>query len=135
MSALQFLRQSKHIARWVLVWFALSLTAAVAAPVVNPQNLMLVCTAAGQVKLVDAASKADTALQGTGLAATSLHAHLDCVLCLALDVPSTQEVMLPALLPTASAQPSVWADPWVSRLRAHNSSARGPPAVALTPSV
>ena len=52
MSSLQSLRQARSVIRWMLVWFALSIGVAVAAPVVNPQALTLVCTTAGVVKLV-----------------------------------------------------------------------------------
>lgn len=124
MSSLQLLRQSKQLARWVLVWFALSLTAAIAAPVVNPQGLTLVCTAAGQVKLVsaDSAQNADAAM--------GLHPHLDCVLCLALDVPPTPAAgAIPAPL-AKTISPSGRIRVWTPQPHVQHVSARGPPAAA-----
>lgn len=78
MSALQTLRQTKTLARLVLVWFALFVAVAVAAPVVNPQASAFVCTAQGDVKLVN--------LAGDGTVPTSGHT-LDCVLCLTANAP------------------------------------------------
>lgn len=135
MSALHYLRQSKHIARWVLVWFALSMTAAVAAPVLNPQGLTLVCTAAGQVKLVSTSNSADAAVNsastgapGGADVAAGLHGHLDCVLCLSLYAPPLPDVRLP--LPAWFAvQKSVHrADPHVPQWGLRTLFARGPPA-------
>jgi hypothetical protein len=97
MSALQFFRSDRRIARWVLAWFASACMVAVAAPIVAPQNSILVCTAAGEVKWVPVGA-ADSAAQaggdldggfGGGLdagAATASH-KLDCVLCLPSLVP------------------------------------------------
>ena len=135
MSPLQFLRQSKHIARWVLMWFALSVTVAVAAPVLNPQTLTLVCTAAGQVKLVSAASTGNTAAvssdaSGTSGVAADLHKHLDCVLCLALNAPPLPDAGFALQAPDGADKPVMAAGFLVPRARALTLSARGPPALA-----
>ena len=125
MFALQYLRQSKHIARWVLVWFALSITAAVAAPVLNPQGLTLVCSAAGQTKLVGTS----TAGNAADLAA-DVHQHLDCVLCLSLNAPPALDVQWPLPATFAADKPVRMSDPHVPQLRALTLPARGPPATA-----
>lgn len=125
MSPLQFLRQSKHIARWVLVWFALSMTAAVAAPVLNPQGLTVVCTAAGQVKLVSTDDTGNAAELAAGL-----HQHLDCVLCLSLVAPSAPDVQVPLPNARAAQEPVRVSDAFVPQLRALTLPARGPPAQA-----
>jgi len=52
MSRLQSLRQARTLIRWMLACFVLAMGVAVAAPVVNPQALSLVCSAGGSVKLV-----------------------------------------------------------------------------------
>jgi len=137
MTPLQFLRQSKHIARWVLVWFALSITAAVAAPVIKPQGLALVCTAAGQVKMVSTSNigsaAADVAVSGTpggADTAAGLHQQLDCVLCLTLNAPPVPDVRLPLLASFAAEKPVRLSSPLVPPLRALTLSARGPPATA-----
>lgn len=73
---MQTLRSAHHLARLVLVWFALSLGVAIASPVVNPQDLQMVCTGSGAMKLVvtDVNANLDTD-QGTAL--LSMH----CPLC------------------------------------------------------
>ncbi len=60
--------------RALLLWFVLSLGAAAASPLVNPQALELVCTSAGVMKLV---------VRGDGGDAQPLKvgAHADCPLC------------------------------------------------------
>lgn len=74
---MQRLRQATVLARWVLVWFALSLGAAMASPLVKPQAMQLVCSAAGTAKLLPADGGEDS---GAG--------HLlDCPLCAASGVP------------------------------------------------
>jgi ABC-type transport system involved in cytochrome c biogenesis permease component len=125
MSPLQFLRQSKHIARWVLVWFALSITAAVAAPVLNPQGLTLVCTAAGQTKLVGIGTVGNAADVGA-----DVHQHLDCVLCLSLNAPPMPDMQWPLLATFAADKPVRVSDLHVPQLRALTLPARGPPATA-----
>ncbi|MGV3493560.1 MAG: hypothetical protein ACO1OY_06800, partial [Ramlibacter sp.] len=45
------LRRAAHLARFVLAWFVLSVGVAVAAPLVHPNGLQLVC-GGGVVKLV-----------------------------------------------------------------------------------
>jgi hypothetical protein len=49
---MQSLRAARHLTRLVLVWFALSLGIAVAAPLVNPLSAQMVCSGAGGMKLV-----------------------------------------------------------------------------------
>ena len=49
---MQTLRNAHLLARFVLVWFMLSLGAAVASPIVNPQSSELICSSAGVMKLI-----------------------------------------------------------------------------------
>jgi hypothetical protein len=120
MSLLQALRQSKFLARCVLVWFALSMAVAVAAPIVNPQPTALVCSAAGAVKLVSAGADDSAPVQN----------HLlECVLCLASSAPPVQtmrDLDSPDLLSFAL-QPAPSA--WVAKRTAAPLLARGPPSV------
>jgi len=121
MSAFAVLRHSRNLARLVLAGFLLTLTCAVAAPVVNPQSTILVCTAAGDVKLIAVGNeKSDEP-------PTALHYSLNCVLCLAVGAPPPQPLTngqvraLPSRIVVAH---SVDAD------RAHTAApppARGPP--------
>lgn len=53
MQTLQLLRNAHLIARFVLVWFALSIGVAVASPFVKPQGMAVICTGtAGVMKLL-----------------------------------------------------------------------------------
>lgn len=117
MLTLQTLRQARAIARWVLVWFVLSVGVAVAAPVVQPQSATLVCSASGMVKLV---------VDDDGIAP---HHGLDCVLCLALASPPPADMDVASALPLlghvfadAFATPSGWRT-------AAPLPARGPPQI------
>ena len=78
MRNLQPFRQAKLLARWVLVWFVLSLGVAVASPLVKPQSFTLVCSASGTTRLM--LNDDDAAL------ATAPHT-LDCILCAPAVVP------------------------------------------------
>ncbi len=117
---LQSLRQARALAFGVLAWFVLSLGVAIASPVVRPQALTLVCSAAGAVKLV--------AGNDEGTAASASHHALDCVLCLALGAPPADTIGLqtPLLAPAlALAYAPAAFVPWRS---AAPLPARGPPA-------
>ncbi len=119
MSLLQALRQSKFLARCVLVWFSMAMAVAVAAPVVSPQASQLVCSASGAVKLVDAGADDSSSLQSHGL---------DCVLCLSLNAPPAQATLrfdAPKLL--TFALPSA-PTAWVVKRTAAPLLARGPPS-------
>ena len=71
MPFLHTLRQSHFIARLAVVWFVLSLGAAIAAPMLNPAGTVVVCNAAGGIKLV-----------ATEAGSTDTVPHtLDCPLC------------------------------------------------------
>jgi len=65
----------------VLVWFALTLGAAIAAPLVAPGSFQLVCSAGGSVRL---------AVDGDRAATTPT---LDCPLCLAAGAPPPAAVV------------------------------------------
>jgi len=71
-------RAAVGLARWVLLWFAMSLGVAVASPLVHPQAIELVCSGAGAVKAV---VHTDDGVRDTGAT------HLDCPLCLLTGAP------------------------------------------------
>ena len=79
---LQSLRQAKHFVRCVLAWFVLSLTAAVASPLLQPQSAAWVCTAFGMTQVSIAADDA-----GTTPAQQGMH----CVLCAPAAAPPSPE--------------------------------------------
>lgn len=78
MSTLQLLRHARLLARFVLVWFALSIAAAIASPLVKPQAMELICSGAGGMKLLQ---KTDD-----GSLPTASHT-LDCPLCVGIGAP------------------------------------------------
>ena len=92
MSCLQSLRNAHRLTRFVLVWFALFVGAAVASPLVKPEAVQLVCSAIDGVKLVPV----DVA--GADVDGTVAHTTLDCPACLPLIAPPAADVL--AKLPT-----------------------------------
>lgn len=121
MHALHTLRRigAGLLGRAVLLWFVLSLGAAVASPVVSPQALELVCSSAGAAKLV---VKTDDGGQEVGAS------HLDCPLCLATGAPppAARKLRLPQPQPLGVAVQSIPA----ARIAAATAAplpARGPP--------
>jgi hypothetical protein len=114
------LRHAHHLGRLVLLWFVLSLGAAVASPVVNPQAVELVCSTAGAVKMV---VQTDDGVQELGTS------HMDCPLCMLTGAPPpTPAVVLPTPLPLGHAVQPIPA----ARIAAATAAplpARGPPAL------
>jgi hypothetical protein len=76
---MQTLRNAHLIARFVLVWFALSIGVAIASPIVKPQGLDLICT--GTVGVMKVLVKTDD-----GSKEVSSHT-MDCPLCASLSAP------------------------------------------------
>ena len=52
MHAMRTLRHFSLLARLVLGWFVLSLGVAVASPIVKPQDILMVCTGTGAMKVL-----------------------------------------------------------------------------------
>ena len=112
------LRHAHLLARFVLVWFALSIGAAVASPLVNPQSMELICSGTGVMKVL---VKTDD-----GVKEQSRH-MLDCPLCAATGSPppaarTTAQPLQPlsyVLRPIAAAH--------IAWLTAAPLPARGPP--------
>lgn len=113
------LRTAHLLARFVLVWFALSMGVAIASPLVKPQSVQLVCSAAGAIKII-----ADGGDEDTG----ALRNTLDCPLCAAVGAPPPQNfvtVLAPATgMAYALPRP---VDAPHTRLSAPPLPARGPP--------
>ena len=118
MFSLQSLRNAHRLTRFVLVWFALFVGAAVASPLVKPEAVQLVCSAIGGVKLV----QADAA--GADVDGVVSHTALDCPACLPLIAPPVVDLLAP--LPTgilshvlqplpAARQVSLLGQPWQAR--------------------
>ena len=113
-----FSRNARQIARFVLVWFALSIAAAIASPMVRPQAMEVICSSVGGMKLI-AAAHGDTT-------EASWHT-LDCPMCAMLGAPpapATVQVQAPQPLSYAM-QPAVAAH--IAWITAAPMPARGPP--------
>lgn len=122
MSLLQSLRQARSIVRWMVVSFVLSMGVAVAAPVLHPQALTLVCTTAGSVKFVAESGDSADSLP----AAMQAHA-LDCVLCLPAGAPPSTPAAQPVPMAARTVQPAAPPAQLITRL-VNTAPARGPPA-------
>jgi len=125
------LQQLRRIAtcllgRCVLAWMALSMGAAAAAPLIQPQGFELICTSTGAVKLIvngeDGSS--DHIVLGAG--------HLDCPMCLPHAAPPPPALQLPppaasplwhALQPVERAR--------IASITAAPLPARGPPPAGI----
>ena len=79
--SMQALRHLTFISRLVLAWFVLSLGVAVASPIVKPQDILLVCTGSGAMKVLVQSDDGGT----TELASSSM----DCPLCAPMGAPPT----------------------------------------------
>ena len=115
------------LGRCVLAWFALSMGAAVASPLVQPHGFELICTSTGAVKLIvigdDGSS--DHIVLGAG--------HLDCPMCLPHAAPPPPALQLP---PPAASLFGMRFNPWsglASRRLPPPSTARGPPLLESEP--
>jgi hypothetical protein len=75
---MQTLRNAHLLARFVLVWFALSLGVAVASPILNPQASELICSGAGVMKLIVMTDDGANEVSGS---------MLDCPLCVTGGAP------------------------------------------------
>lgn len=116
---MQTLRRAHTLARFVLVWFALSIGVAIASPIVKPQAMELICTSAGAMKV----------LVTTDDGAKELSGHtLDCPLCATLSAPppTARQTAEPAQ-PLAHVLQSI-AAAHIASLTAAPLPARGPPA-------
>ena len=75
---MQILRNAKTLARFVLVWFALTVGAAIASPMVKADSFDLICSGAGVMKIMPKTD--DGKAPATALT-------LDCPLCASLAAP------------------------------------------------
>lgn len=71
-----------NLARLVLVWFVLSVGVAVAAPLLYPKAMDIVCTGSGAAKLVIKSADGTTGTQ-------ALDVGMDCPMCAPAGAPPT----------------------------------------------
>jgi len=76
---MQTLRRLTILPRLVLAWFVLSLGVAVASPIVKPQDMLLVCTGSGAMKVLVKADDGST----SEVAGSSMN----CPLCASVSAP------------------------------------------------
>ena len=79
MNLLQHLRQTRVLGRLALLWFIMSLGAAMASPLVNSQSTELICSGSGVMKLL--VKNAD------GSSTEVASRMLDCPLCATVSAP------------------------------------------------
>lgn len=84
MPLLQHLRQARQATCALLVGFVLSLGAAIASPMVNPQSMTLICTGTGVMKLLVSSSGGPNDGGGPQVASGTA----DCPLCAHAAAPS-----------------------------------------------
>ena len=125
---MQTLRHTKHLARLALAWFVLSLGVAAAAPLLQTQDYIMVCSSNGMYQLLlDGDERND---QGLTSRTTPT---LKCPLCIALDAPPDLlgSAPLPMALPAMLASQTTAATRHKATLCAAPLPARGPPNHAL----
>jgi hypothetical protein len=120
MLCLQTLRQTRTLARAVLAWFVLSIGVAVAAPVVQPEALSLVCSASGGSKLVSGNDDGSAPAQGH---------QVSCVLCMVVSAPPPVQADTLAQLPSLSYVQPAAPGHWITWRTHAPLPARGPPAI------
>lgn len=122
---MQTLRRARDLARLMVAWFVLSLGVAVASPLVAPQDMVLVCSSTGAMKVVLKSDGSDAA----GQAGQGGHT-LDCPLCAALGAPPpTHDLNLSLAQPLGHVLQSIPAAR-MAALTAAPLPPRGPPARA-----
>jgi len=115
------LRHFTILTRLVLAWFVLSLGVAVASPIVKPQDILLVCTGSGAMKVLVKADDGSTSEMAGNT--------LDCPLCVSVSAPPPV-----ACLTAEPAQPLAYAlqpipAAHIAARTAAPLPARGPPTV------
>jgi hypothetical protein len=116
---MQNLRRSLSVVRLVLAWFVLTMGMAVAAPIVQPQSTVLICSEGGSKMIVvddDGNQVVDAG-----------HSGLDCPLCLPVVLPPAfKSLRLPVAPPMTCAQHS-FVSAHIAALMGAPLPARGPP--------
>lgn len=114
------MRHLRSITRLVLVWFVVSIGVAVAAPMLQPTNILLVCSGTGMKALVQTEDDSTTEPGRTAL---------DCPLCVTMSAPPPEsDVTVQSIHPLAYATQSIPAAHVAARTAAPL-PARGPPSL------
>lgn len=119
MSLLHILRNTPWLAKLALLWFALALGVAVASPLVDPQQELLICTSTGMAKVV---------LHDDGSVTTSPVDQAHCPLCMTGGLPADfVSLVFEPLLPLGRVLQSIPAAR-LAALTAAPPPSRGPPS-------
>ncbi|MBY0453363.1 MAG: DUF2946 domain-containing protein [Burkholderiaceae bacterium] len=115
---MQALRNAHLIARFVLVWFALSMGVAIASPILQPQTLELICSGTGAMKLLILTEDGDK----------PVGSHtLDCPLCANISAPPpVMHLHVPLVQPMGQALQTI-PKARIAALTGAPLPARGPP--------
>jgi hypothetical protein len=114
-------RPRAGLIQFVLLWFVLSLGAAIASPVIHPQSMEFVCSSTGAVKMI---VHLDDGVQEIG------ESHLDCPLCLLGGPPPAEKTAkFISPLPLGRATQSI-PSARIAAATASPLSARGPPILS-----
>lgn len=128
MPILYRLRRLTALTRFVLVWFVLSIGVAIASPIVKPQDILLVCSASGAMKVVVKNASSSDTNDANDDASSVLSSTMDCPLCMSITAPpppATQPAIEP-VSPLAYALRSIPSAHIAARTAAPL-PARGPP--------
>jgi hypothetical protein len=117
---MQRLRHARFLARLVLVWFALAVGAAIAAPAVGASSLELVCSGSA-IKLV---------VKGDDGSTRPIGHTLDCPLCVPMDAPPAAASTRSFAPPTSSSPVEAILSSRIAAQTAVPPPARAPPAQA-----
>lgn len=119
---MQLFRNTRQIARLVLVWFGLFIGVAVASPLVKPTGLQMVCTGSGGMKLV---------VTSDGDSDAQVSMGMDCPLCASFSAPPpTMTLPLASPSPLAHALHPI-AAAIIAATTAPPLPSRGPPASTI----
>jgi hypothetical protein len=122
MRTMQTLRRFTMLTRLVLAWFVLSFGIALAAPVITAQNILLVCTGTGVMKVLIQNEDGSTTEQ--------VHSRMDCPLCATMAAPPPQPGA--AVRPSCALSYALQGVPaaFIAARTASPMPARGPPALS-----
>lgn len=112
---------------WVLAWFALSLGAAIASPLVQPHAWELICGSSGTTVVLAADTAQDPSLDMAGAPG------IDCPLCLLVNTPPVPPQVGWAPQPVAHHLVTAVPGRWVAVWTAIPPPARAPPFLSPLP--
>jgi hypothetical protein len=120
MSLFHTLRSSHRLARLALLWFVLTLGAAVASPMVHPQAESTICSGMGMHKVV---------INDDGTITTSAVSGISCPLCLVGGAPPQTTIAVVAEVQVRGHLVPSTLVAHVDTLTASPPPARGPPQI------